>query len=190
MARQPRRAPLSAGNCRAAPGTSGRDVMDRFYVAGRFGNWNQNLTRDGMARISPFCARRAMGRPDQGLWSRPHVNVIARHLAKAADLPINGEAAPASCAGGLQRTALFETGILLGKIRRRLGRRADLQDSRTNVMSTRIQALPAGFLHHPAHSWTDYGASRFLSLSAEAASSTGPAARPAPVTQGLPGRSH
>ncbi|MEM7671557.1 MAG: hypothetical protein AAF317_20945 [Pseudomonadota bacterium] len=174
----------------AAPGTSGREVMDRFYIAERFGIWNQKLTRDGEARISPFYARRAMGRLGQGLWSRPHVNLIARHLAKAADLPINGEAAPASYAGGLLRTGWLETGVLLGKIRRRLRRRADLQDSRADVMSTLIRGLPAGFLHHPAQSWTDYGASRFLSLYAEAASSSGAAAQPAPVTQGLPGQSH
>jgi hypothetical protein len=110
--------------------SSETEVLDRFYAMERFGIWNQKLVRDPAARNrhSPFYSRRAMqagfGMPTPMGWTNGlHVELISRHLPKALDLPINGEASAQRHRRGLVNKLVLEISMLSGKISRQLRKR-------------------------------------------------------------------
>lgn len=149
-------------------GTTAAETMDRFYLAERFGVWNQKLFRSSQHRLSPFYARAAMVGLGNGLDASLHVSLINAYLPKAARLPINGEAPPCLYRDGTVASAELEARILIGKVKRRLVKNADLQNTRGKAMAEVMKNIPEGFLNQQGQGWADMGAQRFLQLYKEA----------------------
>lgn len=149
-------------------GTTAAETMDHFYLAERFGVWNQKLFRSSRHRLSPFYARAAMVGLGNGLNAPLHVKLINAYLPKSAHLPINGEAPPSLYRGGTIATARLEARILVGKVKRRLLRSADLQNAREKAMAEAMEKIPEGFLNQQGQGWADLGAQRFLQMYKEA----------------------
>ncbi|MDJ0630931.1 MAG: hypothetical protein QNJ44_21920 [Rhodobacter sp.] len=148
----------------AADGPDSAVIGDRFYLAERFGIWNQKLARWATGRMSPFFCRAAMSDLGHGLSCPVHVALIERYLPDMMDIPINDEPAPARYRPGWLNAARLDAAILAAKLRRRLIRSPDLQTSRRAFVDTALAEMPEGHLHGPATTWAAYGAERFLTL--------------------------
>lgn len=153
---------------RRLSGKTEAETMDRFYLAERFGVWNQKLFRSSQHRLSPFYARAAMVGLGNGLNASLHVKLISEYLPKAARLPINGEAPPSFYRGEAVASVALEARILVGKVKRRLVKRVDLQNARGKAMAEVMENIPEGFLHQQGQGWADLGAQRFLQIYKEA----------------------
>jgi hypothetical protein len=151
----------------SADGVSSAEVLDRFYVAERYGIWNQKLAREASTRISPFEARASMVELGKGEQCNAHISLIRKHMPFAMQVPINGQAKPSDYAGGFARDFILESRVFAGKVQNRVTRRTNLADSRASVVSETLRALPNQFLAGEARSWAEYGAQRFLKLFSE-----------------------
>ena len=139
-------------------------IGDRFYLAERFGVWNQKLARWSSGRMSPFFCRQSMSDLGHGLSCPVHVALIEAYLPGTMGLPINDEPAPALYRPGWLNAARLDAQILTAKIKRRLSKSADLQTARQNFVTKALAEMPEGHLPGPATTWADYGAQRFLTL--------------------------
>ena len=149
-------------------GETEAETMDRFYLAERFGVWNQKLFRSGGHRISPFYARAAMVDLGNGLDTSLHVKLINAYLPETKHIPINGEASPSLYGRGTFASAKLEAEILAAKVKRRLVKKSDLADSRGNAMIEVMKSIPKGFLYEEGEGWANLGAQRFLQMYREA----------------------
>ena len=152
------------------------EVLDRFYIAERFGIWNQKLQRNSPERISPFYSAASFKGLGLGLQSRLHVELISKHLPRTLTVPINDDPSPSLYRPTFWNDLRLESGIFAAKVRRKLlskfSKPKDLNSARETVIGNVLSAMPDDFIYGTADSWAGYGARRFLRLYEQEASRT------------------